>query len=204
MQPPAGMGVVHESQMFRRSHPLKSEVPLEISGEVTAAGDAHKFDFSLVANGMSIGDMQTRLRFVTPDLMGSLKGGQFRAAMDVPGTRWIETTPLTRDAVSAYLKLSHDPNPIHRDDMSAQAVGLLQAVVPGMLIAGLCEAVITSLSHMAIEMRTRFLAPLAVEKAVRLGVQVKSDRSKSRARVFVVADSDRIIAIADFILSESS
>lgn len=204
MQPPAGMGVVHESQMFRCSQPLSPDTPLDIAGQVTVVGDAHRFDFSLAADGAPIGEMQTRLRFVTSDIMRSLKGSQFRDAMNTPETRWITTAPLSRAVVNAYLALSHDPNPIHRDDISAQAVGLACAIVPGMLIAGLCEAVLSSLASGVSEMRTRYLAPVAVGETVRLGVQVKSQASRKRARVFVLADSDRIAAISDFSFDPSS
>lgn len=204
MEPPVGMGIVHESQMFRRSWVVPVDTSLEISGSMTEVGDARRFDFSLTANGVPMGDMQTRLRFVTPEIVQSLKGGHFRPAMNTDETQWVETAPITGGIVGAYLELSRDPNPIHRDDKAAQAVGLMGAVVPGMLIAGLCDTAITSLKHEVVEMRTRFLAPLAVGETVRLGVQVKSDRLKSRARVFVVADSDRIHAISDFTLTAAS
>lgn len=197
MVPPPGMAVLHESQVFRRARCLTPSRPLTIRGTEEERGAARSFAFTLEDEQGGLGQMETRLRFVTPDVMASLKGAAFRQAMNTPDMVWRKTAPISCDRVERYLTLSHDPNPIHRDDVAAQAVGLAQAVVPGMLIAGLCEVALKSVGIDAEEMRTRYLAPLPIGAALRLGVQIKEQGPKARARIFAIDTQDRIVAISD-------
>lgn len=197
MQPPEGMGVVHESQVFRREEAIPLGAPLFVEVLPETKGAVRKLGFALGSDDRALGEMETRLRFVTPDIMSSLKGAHFKPSMDDPEMQWIDTTAFSRERVAHYLELSHDPNPIHRDDDAARDVGLPQAVVPGMLIAGLCEAAAHRLGFRSSEMRTRFMAPLAVEASIRIGVKV-TDGTNAKARAFAVSDQDQILAISDF------
>jgi acyl dehydratase len=197
MAPPVGMGVLHESQVFRRVRPLPIAEALVVTGKEEGRGDSRSFVFALEGPEGAIGDMETRLRFVTPDIMAALKGAELRPAMKTPDMTWVETAPISDERVETYLALSHDPNPIHRDDSAARAVGLSRAVVPGMLIAGLCEAALDAAGGKADEIRTRYLAPLPGGASLRLGVQVKETGPNMRARVFAITTEDRIVAISD-------
>ena len=197
MQPPEGMGVVHESQVFQRGNAIPLGAPLVVEGRFEKSGAAQKLGFTLNASGQSLGEMVTRLRFVTPDVMSTLKGAQFKPSMNDAEMHWLETEPFSRECVALYLDLSQDPNPIHRCDEGARIVGLSQAVVPGMLIAGLCEAALDSIGFRSFEMRTRFMAPLVVGAAMRIGVKV-TDGVTAKARAFAISGKDRIVAISDF------
>ena len=197
MRPPEGMGVLHESQMFRRARALPMAKALSVAGSAEDRGESRCFGFSLQDEEDVIGEMETRLRFVTREVMAALKGVEMRPAMQSPDMIWLETMPIARTPVDIYLALSHDPNPIHREDAAARAVGLSQAVVPGMLIAGLCEAALAAVGEGADEMRTRFLAALPVDASLRLAVQIKTAAPVMRARVFAIDAADRIVAISD-------
>ena len=198
MQAPPGMAVVHESQMVRRSGCLPLGAPLKIRAGIMGSEEAPRFEFSLLDHDRVIGDMQTRLRFVTPDLMRALKGSEFRPAMIGPDGMWFETDILGESVVEAYLALAHDPNPLHRDDEAARLAGLTRAVVPGMLIAGLSEAALALRAFKAVEMRARFLAPLPIGESLRFAVTLRSGEGGQRARVFAVNNQNMIMAITDF------
>ena len=197
MQPPEGMGVVHESQVFQRGTAIPLDAPLVVEGHFEKSGAAQKLGFMLSASGQSLGEMETRLRFVTPDVMRSLKGAQFRPSMNDPAMHWFETRIFSLKTVALYLDLSRDPNPIHRSDEEARIVGLSQAVVPGMLIAGLCEAALDTIGFRAFEMRTRFMAPLVVQEAMRIGIKVTTGVN-AKARAFAISCDEQILAISDF------
>ncbi|MCW8843310.1 MAG: MaoC family dehydratase [Rhodobacteraceae bacterium] len=202
MQPPPNMGVVHESQMFRQVRSPSLATPLAIEGLVEDIGAAQKVEFTLSQGMDAVGAMETRLRFVAPEVIQSLKGTRFRNAMNDPDMRWTETGALSQALVNAYLDLSHDPNPIHREDDAARAIGLSQTVVPGMLIAGLSEVALQAREVVAREMRTRFLAPLPVGERLRFAIRV-FEAPKARARVFAISGKDQIVAITDFHLESS-
>lgn len=198
MRPPEGMGVLHESQMFHRFRPIVAARAMTIGGDVNIHGDNLTFECTLQDGEGVLGQMQTRLRFVPPEVMRALKGAEFRAAMDTADTSWTKTKAIRQESVDAYLALSHDPNPIHRDDEAAQSVGLARAVVPGMLVAGLCEAALKGIGFDAEQMRIRYLSPLLVGECLHLGAQLKrGDGTLSRARIFAITDKSQIVAIAD-------
>ena len=194
MQPPIGMGVVHEGQKIRRKRRLPLDTALGLNGAVEGVGATQVFSFTLTGGEENIGCMETRLRFVTPDIMRTLKGARFREAMNTPDIVWFETKAVSLQSVERYLALSHDPNPIHRDENAARAIGLKGAVVPGMMIAGLCEVALSSVAFPISELRARYMAPLFIEERLHFGVQVKSAR---RARIFAVTDENLIVAIFD-------
>lgn len=197
MQPPAGMGVVHESQLFRRDEVIPLDSPLLVEGQSETNGAARMLGFTLGAGGQTLGVMETRLRFVLPEIMSSLKGAHFKPSMNDPAMHWVDTKEFSRERVALYLDLSQDPNPIHRKDDAAREVGLTQAVVPGMLIAGLCEAAAHRIGFRSSEMRTRFMAPLSVEASIRIGVKVTGG-TNAKARAFAISDKEQILAICDF------
>ncbi len=198
MHPPEGMGVLHESQMFHRIRPIVKAQALTIGGVIQAQGDILTLEFTLQDGVDILGQMQTRLRFVVPEIMRALKGAEFRAAMNTPETSWTKTKPVAQECVDTYLALSHDPNPIHRDEKAAQAVGLAQPVVPGMLVAGLCETALKGTGFDPDQMRTRYLSPLMVGETLHLGVQVKrGEGAVWRARIFAITDKAQIVAISD-------
>lgn len=203
MTPSHGMGMVHESQSFQRVTDLSPATPLTIQAALSEKGMARVFDFALIDGDQTPrGQMQTRLRSVTPEEMARFKGSQFPPHMDKGDVIWRQSLPFDRAAVAAYLSLARDPNPIHVSDAAARAVGLPGAVVPGMFVAGVIEPVLTAtLPTVALrQMKLRFMAPVAIGEVLEYGVLTRAMDDGGRAktvRVFVLR-ADRIIAaIAD-------
>lgn len=198
LTPPEGKGSVHEAQVFQDAGGLDLDCPLSVTWSVTKKDDTRVFDFAL-PGGQA---MQTRLRFVTPELMGAFKGTQFRDSMKSPDMQWVEAGPFNARIVARYLELAHDDNPIHRGDVAARAVGLSGAIVPGMLIAGLCDPVLTmTLPGVRIaDMRTRFMAPVPLDLSLRYGVTLRKADEKGRpqsVRLFTLTPENMIAAITD-------
>ena len=207
MRPPEGMGVVHESQMFRRSAPTFPEGRPDIWISEAVGPDAVRFDFQIGGDAAITAEMQTRLRFVTPDEMAALRGTAFSERFETPQTVWCETGPMGADVVMRYVALAHDDNPIHTDESAAQNVGLAGTVVPGMMLCGLCEyALLQAWPDMWLrEIKTRFMAAVRVGQAVRLAmVPRKTDASGEivMARVFAVTQDNTIAAIMDVQMGE--
>jgi acyl dehydratase len=200
MTPPDGMGVVHESQMFRRADPLQMAGVADVTIRARIRPPSVVFDFELGAGAQA--QMQTRLRFVTPQEMAALRGTRFSDRFTTGDTVWRASMPITAQAVAQYLALSHDPNPIHTSDGAARAVGLSGAVVPGMMLCGLAEAVLCDVhpGRWVREMKTRFMAAVPVGQAVRLAIvprQRDADGALVMARIFAVMPGDVITAIMD-------
>lgn len=200
MTPPDGMGVVHESQMFRRAGPLQMEGVADVTIRARVRPPSVLFDFELGAGTPA--QMQTRLRYVTPQEMAALRGTRFSDRFTTGDTEWRATAPIAAQAVGQYLALSHDRNPIHTSDAAARAAGLSGAVVPGMMLCGLAEAAVCDVhpGHWVREMKTRFMAAVPVGQAVRLAIVPRRRDAEGdvvMARVFAVMPGDVIAAILD-------
>lgn len=173
MRAPSGMGVVHESQSFEVGQGLIPGQPLNVDVSETAQGTVRIFAFSTksVSGGVA-NTMQTRLRVVSPDDMARMKGSLFGDHLDKGDVAWRVTNPFTQDAVSTYLELSGDTNPIHTSEMAARAVGLDTVVVPGMMFSGLIEPAVQALPQAASiqSLRLRFMAPVAIGDSLDIGV----------------------------------
>ncbi|MGX9353351.1 MaoC family dehydratase [Shimia sp. W99] len=202
MTPPIGLGVVHEAQVFKRAAPIYPEGCPEIwiSGEV--APMSVRFDFEIQSGDAALAHMQTRLRFVSLDEMAAIRGTAFSSRFETPQTVWQVTGAIGAEAVSGYLALSHDDNPIHSDDNAARAVGLSGAVLPGMMLCGVCEyALVQAWPGIWVrEMKTRFMASVPVGASVRFAMvprKTDADGFVQMARVFAVTGDDFIAAIMD-------
>lgn len=200
MTPPDGMGVVHESQMFRRVTPSRTAGVVDVTIRSQVRPPSVLFDFEMAAGAPA--QMQTRLRYVTPQEMAALRGTRFSDRFTTGDTVWRATAPIAAQAVGQYLALSHDRNPIHTSDAAARAAGLPGAVVPGMMLCGLAEAVLCDIhpGQWVREMKTRFMAAVPVGQAVRLAVVPRrrdADGAIELARIFAVAPGDVIAAIMD-------
>ncbi|MEQ9692936.1 MaoC family dehydratase [Shimia sp. SDUM112013] len=197
MQPPAGQGVVHESQKLERHAPLETGTPLRLAVTEESNKAARLFSFHLAgANGLAV-SLETRLRFVTPEEMARFRGSLFPERMNTPATKWLESAAFDSRAVQRYLDISQDKNPIHSDPEAASAVGLADPIVPGLLVAGVGEAVCTALRPDAAvaAMQWRFMAPVPIGAVLRFGLQPRSDTT---ARLFAVnAETNMIAAIGE-------
>ncbi|MGR3713954.1 MAG: MaoC family dehydratase [Shimia sp.] len=201
MSPPAGLSVVHETQRFWRGEGFADDGHTEVSFETADSHEAAQFLFRLLQSGNPVAEMETRLRFVLPDQLGSLKGARFMDRMG--GRHAIETSsrPISSQDVGAYVHLAHDDNPIHIHEAAAKAAGLVGTVVPGMLLCALTELAFGNVApnHLISEMKTRFMASVSVGEAVRLVLAPRcaSQDTWDKARVFCITQGDVIAAISD-------
>ncbi|SEO72105.1 MaoC like domain-containing protein [Salinihabitans flavidus] len=196
---PGGQAVVHESQSFFRRAPLEPGQPIQLTAVIECRAANRSFEFLLSEGGRELGGMQTRLRLVAPEEMATFKGSAFHPRL-APGARWVSSLPISGEDVAAYVRLAGDANPIHVDHEAARAVGLSGAIVPGMLMIGLAERAFSqgAGAFMITEMKTRFMAPVVVNTAVRFAVV---PRGEGRARLFSVKEDDMIAAISDVTFS---
>ncbi|GAA6166057.1 hypothetical protein NBRC116590_37610 [Pelagimonas sp. KU-00592-HH] len=202
MVPPQGQGVVHETQSFRVLRSLRPDDTLTLEVATTEVSSGRVFDFRWSVAGEPAGEMQTRLKFVPPEVMVNLKGAAFTERQKHPEMVWFETSAFAADAVRHYLELANDPNPIHVDDTEARLVGLDGAVVPGMFFAGVIEAALDrGLKAGSIEsLKVRFMAPVPVGAKLKLAVlprQRDENGIVRTARVFGVSAESIIAAVAD-------
>ncbi|SFM58427.1 Acyl dehydratase [Shimia aestuarii] len=202
MTPPEGLGVVHEAQVFQRAAPIYPEGCPEIwiSGE--AAAMSARFDFEIQSGDAALARMQTRLRFVSFEEMAAIQGTSFSSRFETSQTVWHVTGAIGAEEVLSYLALSHDGNPIHSDDNAARAVGLPGAVLPGMMLCGVCEyALVQAWPGIWVrEMKARFMASVPVGASVRFAMvprKTDADGFVQMARVFAVTSEDIIAAIMD-------
>ncbi|MCP4818867.1 MAG: hypothetical protein GY883_06750 [Shimia sp.] len=200
MRPPVGLSAVHESQRFWKngSAPLGTEREVAVSQSLTDG--AARFSIQSKLRDTLVGELETRLRFVAPDQLRTIKGATFSQRLVTPGAVEITSAPIEQAISQKYVYLAHDDNPIHIDDEAAKSAGLAGAVVPGMLLCALSEAVFAEYgTASAEEIKTRFMAAVPVGEAVRLVVvpRGKGDHQWAHGRVFCVREDGMIAAITD-------
>ena len=122
--------------------------------------------------------------------------------MDKGDVVWRDSRAFDAKAVQEYLALARDPNPIHTSGDAARRIGLTGPVVPGMFFAGVIEYVLASVltTVTLVQMKLRFMAPVAVGEGLRYGVLsrgVDDEGHANSARVFVLRSDSVIAAIAD-------
>lgn len=200
---------VHEYQLIRRNSPMPIGRPLQVAVQVDpedVAGGAFGFQADILGlDGSKIYRTETKLRNLRPEDLRRMQGTGLPRSIDPASLDCIVTKPLDRTAVDAYLDLSGDRNPLHSDDLYAQACGLSGAVVPGMLVAGLLENALATLRPdlPLTEARVRFLAPIYLGSNLRFCLQTPKtgpDGKVSRTRIFVMDSDDTVTAIADFFM----
>lgn len=201
MQPNAGFSVVHETQRFWRSEVFEAGEQMDVSFDVETSDETQQFLFRIMQASRITAEMETRLRFVQPEQMRGLKGARFLDRMGGPHPIEFSSRAILGNDVGAYVRLAHDDNPIHTDTGAARVAGLAGTVVPGMLLCAMTELAFGNCSsNVAIsEMKTRFMAAVPVDEAVRL-ISVPRGASQdpwAKARVFCVTQNNVIAAISD-------
>ena len=202
MAPPEGMSVLHESQVFRRTGAYQLDTPVTIKIVQKASTSGVQFDFSLSDACGAVGEMQTRLRFVSSETVSTFKGSAFPTHLDTAETQWRTSRAFNSQQIADYVRLMHDENPIHTDVQAAKRAGFSNVVVPGMQIAGVAEYVLSDIWPLAAisEMKVRFMAPVFLGETVRFAVTPRKFDDQSRvvvARCIVVTETGLIAAIAD-------
>jgi len=161
-----------------------------------------QFDFSLSDACGAVGDMQTRLRFVSPETVSTFKGSAFPAHLDTAETQWRKSLAFNSQQIADYVGLMHDENPIHTDIQAAELAGFSNVVVPGMQVAGVVEYVLSDVWPLAAisEMKVRFMAPVFLGETVRFAVTPRKFDDQNRVvavRCIAVTETGLISAIAD-------
>ncbi len=207
-----GQGMtLHEYQAFRMARPLISgqSYNLAIAHQPeTKPGAAFGFESKIAdQSGAMFGETQTTLRRLSVADIHRLQGSALPRAVAEGGAVWLTSKAFHQAAVDRYLNLSGDINPIHSDAAQARAQGLAGVIVPGMLIIGLLENVVSTLfpAHVCPDMRVRFMAAIGIDETVRFAALdrgVAQQPDQRRARVFAVREDDTIAFIADLILTE--
>lgn len=83
-----------------------------------------------------------------------------------------EEIPVSATAVQTYLHLSGDQNPIHKSQAEADRLGLPSPIAPGLLLLSLMQPFVGGTAK---TVTARFIAPVAVGAALRVGVQRRSE-----------------------------
>ncbi len=201
MTPPSGMGVIHEFQLFSRptTHGFTVVSDITIKHRRNSVGVV--FDFEVGVEG-SVASMQTRLRFVTIEEMVAFKGIRFPLKYSTDHTIWHKSQKIKQADVADYLELARDHNPIHVDYAAARALGLEGVVLPGMLLCGLAESILTThfCSVWISQMKCRFMAAVPVGQTVNFGIVPRKHDERgflNLARIFAVTEDNVIAAIMD-------
>lgn len=199
MQAPEGLSVVHETQHFRRET-VRQRPEFDVEASLDVTPEAAHFAFRSLEQDAVLGEMMTRLRFVTPDTMRDLKGAAFSERLAGEGSVARALPEITSELVNRYVLLARDENPIHIDNAAAQRAGLSKAVVPGMMLCAFSEAAFTLESgEQAGDIKTRFMAAVPVGDSVQLVLcpRGKKENPWAQTRVFCVTTDNVIAAISD-------
>ncbi len=130
------------------------------------------------AEGEALAQLRATFRMVAVTRLASA----LAPASRMSGGEAIELPPFAAAAVRRYLELVSDTNPIH-DAAGARAVGLPCPVVPGALIAAVCEALAVAVAPGALRrMNMRFLAPVYIGERLRIAVEDRTPPEATSAR----------------------
>lgn len=117
--------------------------------------------------------------------------------------------PIDMAWVRRYAAASGDDNPVHVDEDAARAIGLPGPVVQGMLMMGLADTALAGWLPGARcdKLSTRFAVPVAVGGTVSVSARVvRADSVEGRARltlrIFLRDGADRVVALAEAIVSD--
>ncbi|MDQ7070547.1 MAG: MaoC family dehydratase [Rhodobacterales bacterium] len=209
--PPAEDGkiTVHDYQAIQRFHALPCDRQLGIIMHLATQqkpSDPFGFSADICRPDQSvICKFQTRLRTLDTADFKRMRGTGLPRNIAATELQTVTSAVIDAGLVANYIALGGDDNPLHVDDIYAQAYGLERAIVPGMLLVGALETVVDHLlpEHRVDEVRVRFLAPVLVGTRVRFGLQMKSPdgQNTERARIFALTQGDIVAAIADVFLS---
>ncbi|MFP1632426.1 MaoC family dehydratase [Zhengella sp. ZM62] len=199
-----GHVLIQESLSIDCRSPIRPGEALAAEGRIESeslqgAGMVLSLDVRAAAGG-EIVRLLARLREVPASGLVALKPlALARATRGAQLASW-ETPALTQDAVTDYVRLAGDGNPLHTDAAFARSVGLEGTVVPGALLAGLLEPVLPLLGEMRSlrGLRMRFAAPHPVGESAGFAV-VRNEASTrdDEARVFIHRADGGVTAIAD-------
>ncbi|MBO9475066.1 hypothetical protein J7413_16080 [Shimia sp. R10_1] len=196
LRAPLGTHAVQESQSFLNCQDAAIHAGHEVVLHEARTEAAASFRFGLSDAGAQ---METRVKFLSATQIREMSPPQFAERMAPPTAAITEVAPLTSDVVARYLALAHDDNPIHTDDVIAKVAGFDGAIVPGMLLCALSEALCraTGGSLQISDVRARFLSAVRVGASVRCIVSPFAGGATQKSRVFVVGVADQIHAIID-------
>lgn len=117
--------------------------------------------------------------------------------------------PVDLAWVRRYAAASGDDNPIHVDAASARAIGLPGPIVQGMLLMGLADTALAGWLPGARcdKLSTRFALPVAVGETVSIAARVvradiAEDRPRLTLRIFLRDGADKVVTLAEAIVSE--
>ncbi|WP_353309641.1 MaoC/PaaZ C-terminal domain-containing protein [Shimia sp. NS0008-38b] len=191
IEAPIGTAAVHEAQRFSGCDlsQLTKDVPLALDSEISNVSARYRF-----AVTDSDAQIETRVRFQSPEQVRALRAPKFKARMLADEGLPI-TGSISMDHVRRYRALSNDMNPIHADNRVAIAAGFERAVVPGMLLCGLAETAcfLVHGAHNITDIRARFVSAAFVEEDVKVMVGA----FVGKTRVFVLSATNDIRAIVD-------
>lgn len=196
LRAPTGTYAVQESQSFLGCQTARVEAGNKIVVHQERSEAAASFRFGLNDSGAQ---METRVKFLTAPQIREMRPPSFAERMAPPQAETVSLTPLSPQAVSRYLALAHDDNPIHTDDVMAKVAGFDGAIVPGMLFCAMAEALcLRAATGLSVsDVRARFLSAARVGASVRCILSPFAGAATQKARVFVVGDADQMHAIID-------
>ncbi len=196
LRAPSGTFAVQESQSFLGCQTAQIGAGQNVAVHEQRSESGASFRFGLNDTGAQ---METRLKFLTAPQIREMTPPSFSARMAPETAQITALVALNEDIVARYLALAHDDNPIHTDDVIAKVAGFAGAIVPGMLLCAVAEALCrqSNTALVITDVRARFLSASLVGAAPGCILSPFAGAGTQKARVFVVGASDEIHAIVD-------
>ncbi len=202
--PAAGEVLVHEYQAVQAPWALPDGAPLEAGLERQDKGALTELRFALRSGGAET-VLDTALRRVAREEVRNARPTAFRGLDALGDLGASRAFSVSQKAVDAYLALSGDANPIHRDPAEAAALGLAAPVVPGLLLVSCIQPVCAAALPGAVphSLKARFMGPLVVGEAVRVVLQARGTAADGgrRCRAYIAGPEARALAVADLVFA---
>ncbi len=193
--PGADEVLIHDYQAVAHLAPLPLGADLTASAVRADKGPATEFSFDLARSGASVASLKTALRRVVRANLAGLAPTGFAPAQIAAAMARVDGLTITQAHIDAYVALSGDTNPIHRDPDQAAALGLPAPIVPGLLLAGCIQPLAEAQNPAPLAALTcRFMAPLCAGQAVSAALIA---RGADRMRGLIFAETGAALAVAD-------
>ena len=100
--------------------------------------------------------------------MGALKDSETIQVGDVfSGSR-----QFTQQEVEVFCKVTHDRNPLHRDEEFARRSKFGRLIVPGLLVTSIFADVLSDWDLLATEVLIQFVGPVYVDDTVEITIEI--------------------------------
>lgn len=198
--------LLHETQNFEASTPLRAAATYRLSATVEVAGtDPPRLSLRGTASdddGTVCARFTARLRLLPLSAPASPTPSAPPPTATANSHAWDVHAPVDADWVRRYCAASGDDNPLHLDPAIARQAGFTAPIVPGMQLLGLCERAVRAWYKDATILRLagRFLHPLTTPARIAITgrrVQMSDDGRQITLRMFVGSEGQAAACVAE-------